>query len=182
MPGGGSSRSTTSGGMACLMPGGGSSIWGVKVVSECLVEKMKGLNTKRTNSKGQKMGFFNGQYTHASDWEIRCLDSCFLVCLSLSWRCCRFQWISCDVHDACLSRIGCSLRFIDDSRLIISRSDLLWIFLSGKLICPIQCWENFRQLLLSDEVEKAHHTWTGKSTAVQNSQNVAYRRQYWCGF
>jgi len=43
------------------MTGMGSLIWGVGDVFEISEENIKGLNRKRSNSKGQKMGFFNGQ-------------------------------------------------------------------------------------------------------------------------
>jgi len=40
---------------------GESSILAVEDVVEFFEEKIKGLNTKRSNNKGQKIGFFNGQ-------------------------------------------------------------------------------------------------------------------------
>jgi hypothetical protein len=43
------------------MTGSESSIWVVGEVFEFSGEKIKGLNRKSSNSKGQKMGFFNGQ-------------------------------------------------------------------------------------------------------------------------
>jgi hypothetical protein len=59
--GGRGARSTTSWNIVCLKTDGESSILAIEGVVEFFEEKIKGLNTKRSNNKGQKMGFFNGQ-------------------------------------------------------------------------------------------------------------------------
>jgi hypothetical protein len=49
-----------------LGTGGEASNCGFEDVFEILEEKIKGLNTKSNNTKGQKTGFFKGQYMQSS--------------------------------------------------------------------------------------------------------------------
>jgi len=47
--------------MVRLKTDGESPILAIESVVEFFEEKIKGLDKKRSNNKGQKMGFFNGQ-------------------------------------------------------------------------------------------------------------------------